>query len=85
MLSPGDLVLVWSNATDEKRDHGVVLEYRPDVYGGTSIVSYKTRRGWEQEIEKSPKRGEVLIRSYVDGDVSWYDEICVRRFEGVVE
>ena len=85
MFSPGDLVLVWSPASDEKRDHGVVLEYRPDMYGGSSIVSYRTKRGWKQEVENTPKRGEVLIRSYVDGDVSWYDELCVRPFGGVVE
>jgi hypothetical protein len=85
MLSPGDLVLVKSTNTDDKLDHGVVLDYRPNVYGGSSILSYRTKGGWEQSIEKSPRRGEVLVRSYVDGDVSWYDELCVRPFDGVVE
>jgi hypothetical protein len=84
-VQKGDLVIVKSSNTGVKLDHGVVMDYRPDVYGGSSIVSYRTKGGWEQSIEKSPRRGQVLVMSYVDGDMSWHDELYVRAFEGDVE
>lgn len=85
MFNVGDLVSVQVMQTTDEWIHGVVVGYNPEVYGGSSIISYKVKGGWEQSIQKSPVRGEVLVRSYTDGSISWYDEICVRRFEGVVE
>ncbi len=85
MLKIGDLVSIQVKHSTGEWIHGAVVDYKPDIYGGTSLVSYKTKGGWKQEIQKTPVRGEVLVRSYTDGSVSWYDEICVRRFEGVVE
>lgn len=85
MLKIGDLVSVQVRQTTDEWMHGAVVDYRPDVYGGSSIVSYKVKGGWKQETQKTPVRGEVLVRSYTDGSLSWYDEIHVRLFEGVVE
>lgn len=85
MLKIGDLVSVQVRQTTDEWMHGAVVGYKPDVYGGSSVVSYKTKGGWKQETQKTPVRGEVLVRSYTDGSISWYDEIHVRVFEGVVE
>lgn len=85
MLKIGDLVSVQVRQTTDEWIHGSVVAYNPEVYGGSSIVSYKTKGGWKQEMQKTPVRGEVLVRSYTDGSISWYDEIHVRAFEGVVE
>lgn len=85
MLKIGDLVSVQVMQTTDEWMHGAVVGYNPEVYGGSSIISYKVKGGWEQSIQKSPVRGEVLVRSYADGSLSWYDEIHVRLFVGVVE
>lgn len=45
---------------------GAVLDYRPCVLGGSSHFS--------GGIITTPKRGEVLVLSYNDGSMSWYDE-----------
>ena len=85
MLKIGDLVSVQDPYSTDRWIHGAVVGYNPDVNGGSSVVSYKVKGGWKQEIEKTPVRGEVLVRCYTDGSVSWYDELHVRPFEGVVE
>ena len=45
---------------------GSVIDYRPDVLGGSTHIS--------TGIITSPIRGEVLVLSYKDGGMSWYDE-----------
>lgn len=60
-------------------EHGSVVDYRPDVLGGSSLVSYRTRSGgWKTEKIEEPRRGEVLVLSYVDGGMAWYDEMNVK-------
>ena len=81
MLNKGELVRMRYIHTGDEWDHGAVIDYRPDVYGGTGTHT----SGREVQITKSPRRGEVLIRSYTDGGISWYDELNVRAFEDVVE
>ncbi len=83
-MKKGDLVNVRRPSDelfpDTVQEHGVVLDYRPDVLGGSSSVSYRTRAGgWATESVNEPRRGEVLILSYVDGGLSWYDELNVNR------
>lgn len=82
-MKPGDLVkMCWHpTMSDDGWDHGAVIDYKPDVYGGTGTHT----AGREVMITKTPRRGEVLIRSYTDGGISWYDELNVRAFEDVVE
>ena len=84
MPKKGDLVKMRWHPTwgsEEEWDHGAVIDYKPDVYGGSS--THTTNR--EVQITHTPRRGEVLIRSYTDGGISWYDELNVRAFEDVVE
>ena len=38
MLKIGDLVSVQVRQTTDEWMHGAVVDYRPDVYGGSSIV-----------------------------------------------
>lgn len=45
---------------------GSVIDYRPAVLGGSTHIS--------TGILTSPIRGEVLVLSYKDGGMSWYDE-----------
>ena len=45
---------------------GVVIAYKPHVLGGSTHIS--------SGILTTPLRGEVLILSYKDGGMSWYDE-----------
>jgi len=83
-VKKGDLVTMHRPSEDlfptQVSEHGVVLDYRPDVLGGSSMVSYRTRSGgWATEQQNEPKRGEILILSYVDGGLAWYDELYVKR------
>ena len=82
-MKKGDLVkMCWHpTMSDDGWDHGSVIDYKPDVYGGTGTHT----AGSEVMITKTPRRGEVLIRSYTDGGISWYDELNVRAVEDVVE
>ena len=82
-MKKGDLVNVKRPSDDlfpeEVAEHGAVVDYRPDVLGGSSMVSYRTRSGnWKSEMVNEPRRGEVLVLSYVDGGISWYDELNVK-------
>lgn len=45
---------------------GSVIDYRPNVLGGSTHIS--------TGVLTSPLRGEVLVLSYKDGGLSWYDE-----------
>jgi len=45
---------------------GSVIDFRPTVLGGSCHIS--------TGILTSPLRGEVLVLSYKDGGLSWYDE-----------
>jgi len=45
---------------------GVVVDYRPNILGGSAHIS--------SGIINTPLRGEVLILSYKDGGMSWFDE-----------
>lgn len=56
---------------------GVVIDYRPDSLGGSSVCSWRDDDRWHQEVVKVPIRGEALIMCYEDGSTSWYDESSV--------
>lgn len=74
----GDLVVVRLGGTANSRAHyGQVLDYRPDVYGGSWMQSYRLDGIQHTEQVSSPRRGEVLVLFYEDGDMSWIDEIQV--------
>jgi hypothetical protein len=82
-VKKGDLVNVRRPSDElfpsDVTEHGAVVDYRPDVLGGSSLVSYRTRSGgWKAERVEEPRRGEVLVLSYVDGGLSWYDELNVK-------
>lgn len=76
-MMKGDLVkvrLLRNWASDEwEEEWGVVVDYRPNILGGSSHIS--------SGIIKTPLRGEVLVLSYKDGGKSWYDEsnVCLVR------
>jgi len=80
-MTKGDLVRVTrpSDALfpEDVHENGVVVDYRPNVLGGSSMVQYRVKGGWKSEMVKSPVRGEVLVLSYTDGGQSWYDEMNV--------
>jgi hypothetical protein len=59
---------------------GEVLDYRPEVLGGSSSSSWQdhTRR-MRAETITTPVRGEVLVLFYEDGGVSWIDELRVTQ------
>jgi hypothetical protein len=82
-VKKGDLVHVWRPSDEifpvDTAEHGVVMDYRAGVLGGSSMTSYRTRSGgWATERTSVPVRGEVLVLSYVDGGLSWYDELNVK-------
>jgi hypothetical protein len=82
-VTKGDLVRVTLGGTENKRVHLCgVMDYRPDVLGGTSIQSWKSDGVWRSELISTPKRGEVLVIFYDDGDVSWIDESQVELVPG---
>jgi hypothetical protein len=54
---------------------GEVLDYRPDVLGGSSSQCWRDPDGnVHNEIVTSPKRGQVLVLTYEDGGTAWWDE-----------
>jgi len=82
-VKKGDLVNVRRPSDElfpsDVAEHGAVVDYRPNTLGGSSLVSYRTRSGgWRTESVQEPRRGEVLVLSYVDGGLSWYDELNVK-------
>jgi len=79
----GSLVQVALGGTANRRVHlGEVLDYRPDVRGGTHMQSYKIGGVWHQETVTVPRRGDVLVLFYEDGDMSWIDEMNVEPVQG---
>ncbi len=75
----GDLVLVkhltseklFSFSFDEEDRHGVVMDVRPFVHGGTGVKSWRDG-GWEISYEE--KRSEYLVISPTGEFQSWFDE-----------
>jgi len=57
---------------------GSVVDYRPDILGGSHLQSWKERGRVFVETVQTPRRGEVLVLFYDDGDFSWVDENRVR-------
>jgi hypothetical protein len=75
-VTKGDLVQVMLGGTDDEL--GEVLDYRPEVLGGSSSTSWRDQtRRTRAEFVTTPKRGEVLILFYEDGSISWIDELRV--------
>jgi hypothetical protein len=82
-VTKGSLVRVALGRSANRRDQlGEVLDYRPDVRGGTHVQSYRVEWVWHQEIVTVPKRGDVLVLFYEDGDMSWIDELDVELVQG---
>jgi hypothetical protein len=57
---------------------GSVVDYRPDILGGSHLQSWRERGKMFVETVQTPRRGEVLVLFYDDGDFSWVDENRVR-------
>jgi len=75
----GTLVEVLSRNRGNNKLLGEVIEYRSDVLGGSAVQSWRgADRQWRQEFTTAPRRGEVLILTYDDGGMSWFDEQDVR-------
>lgn len=54
----------------------IVLDYRPDVMGGTSMYTSRWDEGGHSQVEvaTTDRRGEALVR-LLDGDgATWIDE-----------
>jgi hypothetical protein len=61
---------------------GEVLDYHPDVLGGSSSQCWRDQDGAvHNEIVQVPKRGQVLVLLYEDGGMAWWDEINIERIE----
>jgi hypothetical protein len=60
---------------------GVVLDYRPDVLGGSGTHSWRqpSESDLISEITHTERRGEVLVLDYSDGSLSWYDELWIKK------
>lgn len=50
---------------------GLVINYRADVLGGTSSSSSSRDTYF---VMTTQKRGEMLVYTYSNGRISWYDE-----------
>ena len=73
-MRKGDLVEVLPRNMGPKF-FGQVVEYRPDTLGGSSMESWRGSDGqWHSRVASAPRRGEVLILTYDNGGISWYDE-----------
>jgi hypothetical protein len=60
---------------------GSVIDYRPEVLGGSHLQSWREGSGWFMETVLTPVRGEVLVFFYDDGDFSWVDEHRVQTLK----
>jgi len=80
----GDLVRVRWGGTHNRQDAlGEVLDYRPDVLGGSSSQCWRDPHGnVHNETVRVPKRGQVLVLTYEDGGTAWWDESNVEEVEG---
>ena len=73
-MRKGDLVEVLPRNMGPKF-FGQVVEYRPDTLGGSSMESWRgSDKQWHSRVASAPRRGEVLILTYDNGGISWYDE-----------
>ena len=73
-MRKGDLVEVLPRNMGPKF-FGQVVEYRPDTLGGSSMERWRGSAGqWHSRVASAPRRGEVLILTYDNGGISWYDE-----------
>ena len=55
---------------------GIVIDYRPDVYGGSAMYTSRWGDGGCSQIEVTAtgRRGEALVQ-LLDGEgLSWFDE-----------
>lgn len=87
-MNKGDLV--WVTWTDSgmffspisySLRPAIVLDYRPDVVGGTTMYSSRWEGSQHTHIElaTTERRGEVLIQ-LLDGEgVTWIDEAKLQR------
>lgn len=74
-MRKGDLVRVWwGGELNRESALGVVLDYRPDVLGGSWAQSYWDGEQRVNEFPSSPKRGQVLVVIYDGGESAWWDE-----------
>lgn len=81
-MRKGALVLVrWGGTANPQTALGMVLDYRPDVLGGSWSQSYWNGERRVNEFPTSPRRGQVLILEHNTGDVGWWDEKFVERVE----
>lgn len=73
-MRKGDLVVVLPRNMGP-RAFGQVVEYRPDTLGGSAMESWRgSDRQWHSRVASTPRRGEVLVLTYDNGGISWYDE-----------
>ena len=73
-MRKGDLVEVHPRNMGP-RALGQVVEYRPDTLGGSTMESWRgADRQWHSRVASTPRRGEVLVLTYNNGGISWYDE-----------
>lgn len=73
-MRKGDLVEVHLRNVGPKA-LGQVVEYRPDTLGGSSMESWRgSDKQWHNRVVSSTRRGEVLVLTYDNGGISWYDE-----------
>jgi hypothetical protein len=74
-VRPGDLVrVVWGGALNRQRELGEVIRYEPDHHGGSWMYTARWGRNAEHDITVHPKRARVLVLTYSDGGMSWWDE-----------
>ena len=73
-MRKGDLVVVLPRNMGP-RALGQVVEYRPDTLGGSAVESWRgSDKQWHSRVASFKIRGEVLILTYDNGGISWYDE-----------
>ena len=55
---------------------GIVIDYRPEVYGGSSMYTSRWEEGQCAQIEvaTTERRGEALVQLLDGQGVSWFDE-----------
>lgn len=81
-MRKGDLVRVrWGGTASSQEALGEVLDYRPDVLGGSWSQSYWDGERRVNEFMNSPRRGQVLVLAYDDGAAAWWDEKNVERMD----
>ena len=75
-MKPGDLVRVsWGGEFNRRQELGEVVRVEPDYHGGSQM--YTMRWGGhnaQNTIFSAPTRARVLVLTYNDGGISWWDE-----------